>query len=154
MSHESAPQVTNAELHTAIDQAAGAAREAGGHSHEQYLHGSSEQILSSDYRDNIYAASINRTNDEWYKDRTEVAMNVLKPSAPGEDPYHRAGTRYSVKLKGGISGKTRIERTDNKGNVVYTHESDDLQLARRAGKVAAKVIEKQSAARVERRKAA
>jgi len=147
MSHEATPQVSPAELHDAIDSAAVQAHEVGRHQRTDYLHGHDESLRSLDTNHNIFDTQITRSSDEWFHDRTDVDMNVLRPSEPGEDPYHRAGANYKAKMSGNLGARTRIERRNQKGEVVYTHESKDLQFARRVGKVAAKVIERQSVER-------
>jgi hypothetical protein len=152
---EQAPQVKHSELHLAIDEAAQAANVVGKHQREDYPGGYSEEIHGSNYLGgDAVSTDIGRSDDKWFKNRTNINMHVSRPSNPGEDPYHRARTNYDVKMTGQIGARARIERTNEKGEVVYTHESKDAQLARRIGMVGAKSIVRQSAIRAEARKAA
>lgn len=139
------------ELQSAIDDAATAAQETTKRYSKKGSGNNSDELITSFNPlggDKVHTV-INRSEHPWYKDKTEVKIHASKPSELGEDPYHRAGTDYKVALSGQRGAHTHIERRDSKGEVVYTHESKDVQLARRLGMVGAKVSIRQNSERAD-----
>jgi hypothetical protein len=140
MSHEKSLQVKHRELHSAIDEAAIAAQETtkrykfegNERHHKETFH--SYDALAGDPVSTI----IERSNDPWYKDKTKINIHTQKPEENGEDPYRKAGTEYKIRIDGQLGANTQIQRTNEKGEIVYTHESKDIQLARRLGMVGAR----------------
>ncbi len=146
---EQAPHVTHQELMDSIAQANIAASEVGKHSAVRVSKRNYTRAHGSNrHGGDALSTDIKRAKIRDFGNNTEIDITAAHPHTP-EDPYHRKSTEYSSRIDGRYMANTRIERRDNKGNVVYTHETDNLQLARRLGELGARSIVRQSAERAE-----